>query len=113
VMIAAALAAGVFREVVRDIYRRGVIEEKAPAGTLAWFSLPVENILSAARLASILFLALALSGWRTAALGGVLALVTGWGLKLMLITRAAFLRGPILKHTPVRGREQSHIVVPS
>jgi phenylacetyl-CoA:acceptor oxidoreductase subunit 2 len=112
-MIAAALLAGIFREVVREIYRRGLIQSKAPAGTLAWFSLPAENVLSAGRLASIIFLALALIGWRTAALGGLLAVVTGWGLKFMLITRAAYLRGPILQHTPVRGQGPSHVIVPS
>lgn len=113
VMIAAALLAGVFREVVREIYRRGLIQSKAPAGTLAWFSLPAENVLSAGRLASIIFLALALIGWRTAVLGGLLAVVTGWGLKYLLITRAAYLRGPILQHTPVRGRGPSSVIVPS
>jgi phenylacetyl-CoA:acceptor oxidoreductase subunit 2 len=112
-MIAAALLAGVFREVVREIYRRGLIQSKAPAGTLAWFSLPAENVLSAGRLASIIFLALALIGWRTAVLGGLLAVVTGWGLKYLLITRAAYLRGPILQHTPVRGRGPSSVIVPS
>jgi len=112
VMIAAALLAGLFREVVREAYRRGLIRSKAPAGTLAWFSLPAENVLSAVRLTSIILLALALIGWRTAALGGLLAVVTGWGLKYLLITRAAYLRGPILQHTPVRGRGPSSVVVP-
>lgn len=112
-MVAAALAAAIFREVVRDAYRRGLIRARAPAGTLAWFSLPAENILSAGRLAAIVFLMLALGGWRTAALGGLLAWLTGWGLKYMLITRAAFTRGPILQLTPVRGLGPSHAVVPS
>lgn len=113
VMITAALAAGVFREIVREAYRRGLLRAKAPAGTLAWFSRPAENALSAGRLAAIILLMFALAGWPIAALGGLLALVTGWGLKFMLITQAAFNRGPILPHTPVRGRESSRIVVPS
>lgn len=113
VMIAAALAAGILREIVREAYRRGLIRAKAPAGTLAWFSRPAENALSAGRLAAIILLMLALAGWPFAALGGLLALVTGWGLKYMLITRAAFNSGPILPHTPVRGRESSRIVAPS
>jgi len=113
VMITAALAACIFREIVREAYRRGLIRAKAPAGTLAWFSRPAETALSAGRLAAIILLMFALAGWHLAALGGLLALVTGWGLKFMLITQAAFNRGPILPHTPVRGRESSRIVVPS
>ena len=47
VMIAAALLAGILREIVREAYRRGLILAKVPVGTLAWFSLPAENVLSA------------------------------------------------------------------
>lgn len=112
-MIAAALAAGIMREILRELYRRGLIRAKAPAGTLAWFSRPAETALSAARLAAIILLAFALAGWSTAALGGLLAVVTGWGFKFMLVTQAAFNRGPVLPCTPVRGRESSRIVVPS
>lgn len=112
-MIVAALAAGMFREIMRELYRRGLIRSKAPARTLAWFSRPAENALSAGRLAGIILMMLALAGWPMAALGGLLAVVTGWGLKFMLITQAAFHRGPILPCTPVRGRESSQVVVPS
>lgn len=112
-MILAALAASTFREAVREIYRRGLIRAKAPAGTLAWLGLPTENALSAARLAAIILFVFALIGWPIAALGGLLALISGWGLKFMLITRAAFNRGPVIPHTPVRGREASRVVVPS
>lgn len=112
-MIAAALAAAVFREAARAFYRRGLIRAKAPAGTLAWFARPAEKAFSAARLASVILLALALAGWPLAALGGLLAAATGWALKFMLVTQAAFQRGPILPCTPVRGREASRIVVPS
>jgi phenylacetyl-CoA:acceptor oxidoreductase subunit 2 len=113
VMIVAALLAGVAREAAREAYRRGLIKAKAPAGTLAWFSLREEKLLTAARLASLVLLAGALAGWNTAAAGGVLAVATGWGLKAMLITRAAFTRGHAISHTPTRGRGPSHAVVPS
>jgi phenylacetyl-CoA:acceptor oxidoreductase subunit 2 len=112
-MIAAALCAAILREVVRELYRRGLNRTKAPAGTLAWFSLREEKILTAARYVTIALLALALAGWTTAALGGLMAVATGWGLKVMLITRAAFTRGHVIKHTPARGRDPSHVVIPS
>lgn len=114
-MVAVALGAAVLREVMRELHRRGLIKAKAPAGTLAWFALREEKLLTAARYLAIvvLALALALGGWSIAALGGLLALATGWGLKVMLITRAAFTRGHVIKHTPARGRDPSHIVTPS
>lgn len=112
-MTVLALLAAILREIVREAYRRGVIRTKAPAGTLAWFSLREEKFLTAMRYLSIILLALALAGWGTAAFGGLLAMVTGWGLKFMLITRAAYTRGHIIQHTPTRGRGPSHIVVPS
>lgn len=111
-MIATALAAAIAREVAREAYRRGVIRAKAPAGTLAWFSMREEKLLTAARLVSIGLLALALAGQNTAVLGGLLAVLTGWGLKAMLIVRAAFTRGHVIEHTPTRGRGGGHAVVP-
>ena len=112
-MVVAALCAAILRELVREIYRRGLIKAKAPAGTLAWFALREEKLLTAARFMTIVLLALALAGWNTAALGGFMAVATGWGLKVTLITRAAFTRGHIIKHTPARGRDPSHLVTPS
>lgn len=111
-MIAFTLAAGIAREVAREAYRRGLNRTKAPAGTLAWFSLPEENLLTAARLGSIVLLALALGGLPTAAAGGLLAVLTGWGLKAMLIVRAAFTRGHVIEHAPTRGRGGGQLVVP-
>jgi phenylacetyl-CoA:acceptor oxidoreductase subunit 2 len=112
-MIAAALAAAVLREMAREFYRHGLVKAKAPAGTLAWFSLREEKLLTAGRYLAIVLLALALAGWPTAIIGGLIAVATGWGLKVMMITRAAFTRGHIIKHTPARGRDPSHVVTPS
>jgi phenylacetyl-CoA:acceptor oxidoreductase subunit 2 len=112
-MIAVALFAALLREAAREAYRRGVIRAKAPAGTLAWFSLREEKLLTAARLVAIALLALALAGWNTAVPGGLLAVVTGWGLKYMLINRAAFTRGHVIQRTPARGRDTGHVVIPS
>ncbi|MCC6947907.1 MAG: hypothetical protein IT539_09085 [Bradyrhizobiaceae bacterium] len=112
-MIAAALLAAVLREAAREAYRRGVIAAKAPEGTLAWFSLREEKLLTAARYLAIALLALAFAGLVPAALGGLLVVATGWGLKVMLITRAAFMRGHTIQYTPARGRDSSHAVMPS
>lgn len=112
-MIGAAVAAGIFREIARGSYRLGLIRTSAPANTLAWFSRPEEKALSAGRIVSIVLLIVAFGGWPLARLGGLLAVLTGWGLKFMLVTVAAYNRGPILPFTPVRGRETSRIVLPS
>lgn len=112
-MIGAVLCAAIVRECARELYRRGLIKTKAPAGTLAWFALREEKVLTAARYATIVLLALALAGWNTAAIGGLMAVATGWGLKVMLITRAAFTRGHVIKNTPARGRDPSHVIIPS
>lgn len=112
-MIALALGAAVLREVTRELHRRGLVKAKAPAGTLAWFSLREEKLLTGARYLTILLLALALAGWGTAVPGGLLAVATGWGLKVMLITRAAFTRGHVIQQTPTRGRDRSHSVTPA
>ncbi|KIM00338.1 hypothetical protein CCC_01493 [Paramagnetospirillum magnetotacticum MS-1] len=45
-----------------------------------------------------------------AIMGGILAAVSGWGLKALLVTGAAFTRGPRITHTPVRGRGISRTV---
>lgn len=112
-MIGAALLAAILREAAREAYRRGLIAARAPSGTLAWFSLREERILTAGRFLAIVLMLLALGGWSTAQLAGLLVVATGWRLKVMLITRAAFTRGHMIQHTPARGRGASHIVAPS
>lgn len=109
-MIALALVAAVLREFAREIHRRALARDKAPAGTLRWFSLPEEKALTMARLLAIVSLAAALPGWPTAMLGGLLAVATGWGLKYMLVNRAAFTRGHIIQHTPARGHDEAYVV---
>lgn len=112
-MVAVTLAAALLREGARELHRRALVKAHAPAGTLAWFSLREEKVLTAARALAVVLLALALAGWDTAVLGGLLAVATGWGLKVMLITRAAYTRGHVIPHTPSRGRDLSHVVTPS
>jgi phenylacetyl-CoA:acceptor oxidoreductase subunit 2 len=112
-MIAAALCAAVLREIVRGLHRRGLVRTKAPAGTLAWFASREEKALTAIRWLTIALLTLALAGWNTAALGGLMTVATGWGLKVGLITCAAFTRGHVIAQTPARGRDPSHVVTSS
>ncbi len=113
VMVGFALAAGLAREAFRHLYRRELVRAKAPDGTLAWFSRPEVHVLQAARLASLALLAAALAGQPTSMAGGILAMLAGWGLKAVMVTRAAYTRGARIPRTPVRGRGTSRIVAPS
>ncbi len=38
--------------------------------------------------------------------------LTGWGLKVVLITRAAYTRGAAIPRTPTRGRSEGRTVLP-
>lgn len=112
--IALALAAAIAREIVCDMYRRGLIAAAAPEGTLAWFRRPEERALQALRIAAIVLLALGLTGNTLGeTIGGALATVTGWGFKAILITRAAYTRGLRIPRTPTRGRDTARAVEPS
>jgi phenylacetyl-CoA:acceptor oxidoreductase subunit 2 len=114
IMIIIALSAAVLREIAREAYRRGLIEAKAPEGTIEWFTRREVRVLQGLRLTAMAMLALSLSGfvW-AAAIGGALSMITGWGLKAIMVTRAAFTRGPQITRTPTRGRGASHSVVHS
>ncbi len=113
--IGAALLAALAREVAREAYRRGLVAVRAPQPTLAWFARPEVRALQLARLAANALLAAALivPAWPVAAtLGGALALLTGWGLKIVLVTRAAYTRGAAIPYTPTRGRSAGRAVMP-
>ncbi len=78
--------------------------------------MPILRTIIAAMMLSVSAPWLPVAGWiapATAIAGGVLAVATGWGLKVMLITRAAFTRGHVIQHTPARGRDPSHVVTPT
>jgi len=110
-MIAAALAMAVAREVAREVYRLALSRDKAPQGTLNWFVRPEVRVLQAMRWVSMALLAAGLFGLPLAAVGGgVLAVLTGWGLKAIMVTKAAFNRGAAIPRTPVRGRDSSRLV---
>lgn len=117
-MVALALAATLVREAAREAYRRGLVRDHAPAGTLAWFARRETRVLHALRWLAALLLLAALSGlaggagWLLAALGGAIAAATGWALKAILITRAAYTRGARIPQTPARGRGNASPVLP-
>lgn len=112
--IVLALVAASAREIVRELYRRGLIAAAAPEGTLAWFRRPEERALQTLRIAAMVLLALGLVGnTLSATIGGVLAALTGWGFKAILVTRAAYTRGLRIPRTPTRGRDTARAVEPS
>lgn len=108
-MIALALACALAREILRESYRRGLVQVGAPAQTLAWFTHPATRGLQAVRFVAAALLLLALVGAAgpfsalVAAVGGGLSALGGLGLKVILVTRAAFSRGVRVPFTPTRG----------
>ncbi|TAK48202.1 MAG: phenylacetyl-CoA:acceptor oxidoreductase [Xanthobacteraceae bacterium] len=115
-LIVVALVAGILREIARVLYRKGLVAAKLPAATLKWMASREEKGLTALRGLSLACLALALAGVAPTALaiaGGSLAVLAGWGLKAVIIVRAAFTRGQVISHTPTRGRGPTAIVIPS
>lgn len=114
-MVVLALLATLAREVAREAYRRGLFEVQAPEGTLAWFARRETKALHALRIVAALLMIAALAGIagpQVAAVGGAIAALTGWGLKAILVTRAAFTRGAQITRTPARGRGNATAVLP-
>jgi len=111
ILAGVALAAGLGRELAWARYRRGLARDQAPQGTMDCLASPPARALRTAQLAALALLALAVAGYAPAGVaGGVLAALSGWGIKALLVTRAAFTRGPRITHTPVRGRGLSRPV---
>jgi len=112
--VGAALLAALAREAAREAYRRGLVAARAPQPTLAWFERREVRVLQGLRIAAIALLAaaLALESAPPAVFGGALLVLTGWGLKAVLITRAAYTRGAKIPFTPTRGRSEGRAVLP-
>lgn len=110
VWLGVVLALGLGREAVWIAYRRGLAAAKAPPATLEALSSPTANILAVMRLGGLALVAVSLAGLPLAAAGGGLMALGGWGIKALIVTRAAFTRGPRITHTPVRGRGLSRTV---
>lgn len=110
-LIALALAGGLAREAAWSAYSRALVRGRAPRATLAVFASAPARALRLVRWSAMVLLALAWAGLLPGGLaGGLLAAVSGWGIKAMLVTRAAYTRGPLIPHTPVRGRGISRTV---
>lgn len=111
VWIAIALTTGLIREGAWVLYRRGLVRDHAPQKTLDCLASPLARRVRGLQLAALALLVVAMAGYVPAGmLGGVLAALSGWGIKALLVTRAAFTRGPRITHTPVRGRGLSRPV---
>jgi len=111
VWVAFALAAAIAREAAWWTYRQGLHSSKAPMGTLECLDSPTARALRAAQLVGLALILIALAtSLPLAVQGGILAATSGWGLKALLVTKAAFTRGHRITHTPVRGRGISQYV---
>jgi phenylacetyl-CoA:acceptor oxidoreductase subunit 2 len=108
-----ALLLGLGRALAWHRYWHALVAADAPEGTLAALSGPAARGLTVARIASLALLGLGVAGVAEAAMaGGLLAAASGWGLKALLVTRAAFTRGALIPRTPVRGRGFSREIAP-
>jgi phenylacetyl-CoA:acceptor oxidoreductase subunit 2 len=118
-MLALALLATLAREAAHEALRRGLVASNAPAGTLEWFERPLARALLALRIVAALLMLVALVGVAgaasplLAAAGGAIAVLTGWALKAILITRMAFMRGARIARAPARGRGEAAAVMPA
>ncbi|OAN44723.1 hypothetical protein A6A04_07830 [Paramagnetospirillum marisnigri] len=112
ILIIAALAAGLAREVALAAYLKGLAKDGAPQASQEVFTARPARLARQAGWAGLALLAVAFAFdlGAMAAAGGVLSAASGWGLKALLVTRAAFTRGPRITHTPVRGRGLSRVV---
>jgi phenylacetyl-CoA:acceptor oxidoreductase subunit 2 len=105
-----ALFAGLLREAAWLAYRAGLARTPGSARSLAIFDTTVGRLTQRAQLAALVLIALALvlTGFPgvsvvLACAGGAAAAFAGWGLKALLITRAAFTRAVAVPVIPVRG----------
>ncbi len=113
VALGLALAAGLAREVAWRFYRSALAREAGAAASLAVFAAPTARRLRALHRAGLGLIAAALVTpifldqvpivAALAMAGGALVLLSGWGMKALLITRAAFTRTIVIPATPTRG----------
>jgi len=116
--LAVALAAGLLREAAWLAYRAGLARTPATGTALAVLGGPPARWVHGGQLGGLALLALALTlapvgvaatvTQVMAVSGGTLALLSGWGTKLLLITRAGFTRALTIPAIPARGSEGSY-----
>ncbi len=112
-----ALAAVLVREGVWRAYRRGLAHDPEAAASLVVFAAPLARRLRVLHRAGLVLIAVALAMSIVLApavivpslgvVGGALVAFSGWGVKILLITRAAFTRALVIPMTPIRGRPGS------
>nr|WP_294519592.1 NrfD/PsrC family molybdoenzyme membrane anchor subunit [uncultured Rhodopila sp.] len=108
--LALALFAGLLREGAWLAYRAGLARTPGSARSLGIFDTQAGRLARGAQLVALVSIAMTplLAGFPGIALllactGGALAALAGWGLKALLITRAAFTRPVAVPVIPVRG----------
>ncbi len=109
--IVCALLAGLAREAAWHAYREGLARAKLAERSLAAFDGAPAHGMRAAQVTAMALMVLALAAARFAPDGsaslavgaGGLAAGSGWGLKVLLITRAAFTRPVAIPAMPSRG----------
>ncbi len=114
--LAVALVAGVLREAAWLAYRAGLARTPTAGPVLTVLGGPPARWLRGGQLAGLALLALALAPVGTAAAvtqvlavaGGALSVLSGWAMKVLLITRAAFTRAVAIPAMPTRGSGGSH-----
>ncbi len=123
-----ALAAGLAREAAWRVYHAGLAREAGTGTSLAVFASPVARRLRALHRAGLALIAATLIAATLvtpilvvpisldpavivpvlAMVGGALVVASSWGMKILLITRAAFTRALSLPVVPIRGAKKSH-----
>jgi len=114
--LAVALVAGLLREAAWLAYRTGLARTPAAGPALAVLGGPPARWVRGMQLAGLALLALALTPVGAVAAvtqvlavaGGALAALSGWGMKALLVTRAAFTRAVAIPAIPTRGSGGSH-----
>ncbi|HXA23237.1 MAG TPA: phenylacetyl CoA [Acetobacteraceae bacterium] len=119
--LALALFAGLVREVAWRAYRAGLARMPAAARSVALFDAPSAMLMQRAQPAGLALIALALvfvvvapsavvpgAVEVLAFAGGAVAALAGWGMKALLITRAAYTRSVAIPFLPTRGSRGAH-----
>jgi phenylacetyl-CoA:acceptor oxidoreductase 26-kDa subunit len=101
-----ALAACLAREGAWFVYMRGLAQSGAADKALRVYTSLGTKALRVVQIAALagLPVAMVLDSEPGIALAGLLAAATGWGMKFVIITRAAFTRSATIAFSPVRGR---------
>ena len=84
-------------------YRHGLGKGGAPTQALKVLDGNAISITTTAQLLTAATVGLSFLSPQLLIVGGLLALITGWGFKYALITRAAFNQGYAVTHMPARG----------